>query len=1018
MQNALGAAESAIEHAVAASEAQLAYLVYTTEIDNLQVAPDNRWAIGWLVPQDPDTGEPIPAEPGLALLRNDGGVWDVSLPGNPRWADWINQIPPEMLSEDIREMWQQRADLQAARAAEAEAVGPFGGYRLPWAAGKTILLTQSVHHDRYTPSLNAHYAFDFSTSPSALFDLYAAKGGTVWKAKWDCANGNESCSNYLVLEDPTTTPTTYQLYLHLAQDSIPVELRQIGTRVVRGQFIGIADDTGASTNHHLHFHVHTYPTSYWGASVDITFEDVAINGGRPRISADLPYCRSDSKYQDQCSQTTSRYTSGNRLQDDLTPPVGALTAPAYAATISSPTVRLQGWASDDKTGLAAAQFLAYYNDQWHDLPTKFNASPFALDWDMCADGVPDGPVSLALRLQDNAFNFTPDLTGQLHFTKNYACPVPLPTTCTPAANQAALFAEIDFSGTCQVFNVGSFTSAAALGAVGPANAASIAVGADVQVSLYRQTNLRGRGETFLTADANLADNLIGADALNSLLVTRRDVLPSTPLPLTPANGLTLPADLSLSLVWDNGGSSTRYQVLLNREGAVTVSDWLEESRWHLGALASGRYTWQVKAGNAAGESGWSAARTFTIPAPTVSGVMLTAPVMENMEGSLDGWIATSNWDLGVANHTPAGAYSWEYDTNSASGYDTGAANSGSLTSPPVLLPANEVQYLRFWSYAETETGGRWDQRWLQIAVGDGPFANIYQLQDDPTHFWVQSEAISLADYLGQTIRLRFHFETLDSLHNGYTGWKIDDLSLTSEPPLPCADGNRDPASSQFIDFGQSKESTICPGGDVDFYQFAATAGDTIGAWVEAQDLGSAFDPTLRLLDGDGRSLLAANDDLVHGERTDAALTYRVTRSGVYYLRVAAWNHPTAGGYDQTYRMHLFRESQDPSVQFISPQEGGFVLRHGAVRVSASDASGVAHVLFLWHSSDWINGAWQVLGDDWDGRDGWSTPFAPEARGTTVAVYAIAFDWAGNWLGAGAWNLSQTNSQIHFPLIPR
>jgi hypothetical protein len=117
-------------------------------------------------------------------------------------------------------------------------------------------------------------------------------------------------------------------------------------------------------------------------------------------------------------------------------------------------------------------------------------------------------------------------------------------------------------------------------------------------------------------------------------------------------------------------------------------------------------------------------------------------------------------------------------------------------------------------------------------------------------------------------------------------------------------------------------------------------------------------------------------------------------------------------------MHLFRESQDPSVQFISPQEGGFVLRHGAVRVSASDASGVAHVLFLWHSSDWINGAWQVLGDDWDGRDGWSTPFAPEARGTTVAVYAIAFDWAGNWLGAGAWNLSQANSQIHFPLIPR
>ena len=47
-----------------------------------------------------------------------------------------------------------------------------------------------------------------------------------------------------VLEDRTTTPVTYQLYLHLAQDSIPATLRVIGAQVRRGQFIGVADDTG------------------------------------------------------------------------------------------------------------------------------------------------------------------------------------------------------------------------------------------------------------------------------------------------------------------------------------------------------------------------------------------------------------------------------------------------------------------------------------------------------------------------------------------------------------------------------------------------------------------------------------------------------------------------------------------------------------------------------------------------------------------------------------------------------
>ncbi|NJN44468.1 MAG: M23 family metallopeptidase, partial [Anaerolineae bacterium] len=113
----------------------------------------------------------------------------------------------------------------------------------------------------------------------------ASKGGTVHLAVWDYPNGFDdgSCahSNYIILKDTTTTPTTYQLYLHLAFDSIPEDLRTIGAPVVQGQYIGNADDTGCSTGHHLHFHVHTNSFSYWGTALDITFDDVSINGGRP-----------------------------------------------------------------------------------------------------------------------------------------------------------------------------------------------------------------------------------------------------------------------------------------------------------------------------------------------------------------------------------------------------------------------------------------------------------------------------------------------------------------------------------------------------------------------------------------------------------------------------------------------------------------------------------------------------------------------------------------------------------------
>ena len=62
-----------------------------------------------------------------------------------------------------------------------------------------------------------------------------------------------------------------------------------------GQFIGNVDDTGYSTNHHLHFMVHTTYGLRWGPSVDITFKDVFINwdeatqGGRPRMKSEAAW---------------------------------------------------------------------------------------------------------------------------------------------------------------------------------------------------------------------------------------------------------------------------------------------------------------------------------------------------------------------------------------------------------------------------------------------------------------------------------------------------------------------------------------------------------------------------------------------------------------------------------------------------------------------------------------------------------------------------------------------------------
>ena len=503
----------------------LALLLYDTRIENIQVSSDGEWATAWLVPLDPETGNVVPTEPGLALAHRTAEGWKAFVPSDPLWPLIVRQIPDDLLSPEQKDQWSRLAEIR-----EAAVTTPIRGYYLPYAGGDTMALTQSVGHDRYTPSGNAHFSFDFAKPgyPSGMFNVHAAKGGVVRRAVWTNTNGNPSNSNYIVLEDTSTNPTTFQLYMHLAKDSIPPSLRSIGTPVQQGLLIGIADDTGVSSGNHLHFMVHTNATSYWGSSVDIQFEDVTINGGRPRITSDLAYCKSS----DVCETTQSTYISGNFLSPDHIPPTGEITSPPQSALVNGAILPLQGLVHDENSGISNAQFIAIYDGEWHTLGNPSSAENVSYDWDMCADRVPDGPVSLALVIRDKAQNQAEGLPGLTHFSKNFECPAP-PPECVPTASQIALFADVDFQGACVVLGTGNYQSSTQLGNLGDNNASSIQVGANVQATLFSGINLAGRGETFFNSDSSLADNPIGKDMISSVKVQSRTTLPTAPLPVWP-----------------------------------------------------------------------------------------------------------------------------------------------------------------------------------------------------------------------------------------------------------------------------------------------------------------------------------------------------------------------------------------------------------------------------------------------------------------------------------------------------
>ncbi len=991
-----------------------AYLLYFTRLDNLSLSNDGAWATAQLVPVDRSTNQVVPAEPGLAVALLEGVSWQAFLPADPGWAQAVKAAPESLISAQAKAYWLE-LDLQQG---ESPSGAPYGGYLLPWAGGASLFMTQSVHHDAYTPSGSAHYAFDFAapwdpgTSASPMFNIYAAKAGTVkmfydgWEnGHYNDKNPNEV--NYLVLEDTTTSPITYQLYLHLAQDSISPKLKQVGAPAQQGEFLAQADDTGVSSGNHLHFQVHTSPTSYYSTSVDITFDDVAINGGRPRNSQDLPYCRAN----DVCNQTSDRYISGNTIKGDVTPPTGDILQPAESgASISTSKLLLQGWAADE-SGLKNAQFIANYSGAWHNVGDPFTSSNFSMEWDLCADNIPDGPVSLALRLRDNSGNLTLDLPGLRHLVKNHLC-APPPPACLPNANQAALFAGSSFQGACVLFGSGAYSTPADFGLVGQGNAASILVGANVQATLFMKDDLTGRGETFRADDSNLQDNRIGADTASSVWVQARTAEPAVPSPIWPKDGASFNTDDSLSLAWEDAGASDQFRARLLVSGQTITSSWRKEPFWHLGSLAAGAYTWQVQSANGSSQSTWSNPQNLLIstPPPPAAPLPLTAPYSDNMESGYNNWTSGRFWDqTNLQNHTPGGKASWMYDTNSAQGYDTGEPNSGDLTSPAVLIP-NTGYFLRFWYRYQTEGSGvYWDQRWLQISADGEPFTNTLQLSDDPANNWLQSPAIDLSAYNGKTIRGRFHFETMDAELNNFQGWFIDDFDISRTAPPASGDSNDTPAQATPLNYGSSTTALICPAGDKDYYRFTGKAGDQVGVSVEATSASDPLDPIIFVFDSDQSSVLAENDDLVPYKITDSFTSLQLPHDGVYTILVRAWNHPSRGDENATYTLRLLSEKQAPTAALAFPPSGIFLPNNPfTISVSASDASsGISHVAFSLHSGNWLSSDWTQLGEDWNGSDGWQFPFDPAqlTEQRDVAIFASVFDKAGNASGAEAWGLA-------------
>jgi len=285
------------------------------------------------------------------------------------------------------------------------------------------------------------------------------------------------------------------------------------------------------------------------------------------------------------------------------------------------------------------------------------------------------------------------------------------------------------------------------------------------------------------------------------------------------------------------------------------------------------------------------------------------------------------------------------------------------------------------------------------------------LKDDQAEHWLQA-TLDLSDYDGQSVQIRFHFATLDDLeNNNHQGWLVDDIEIVQASLPACADTDDESAGAIQIGFDQTLTQKICPTGDVDYFKFDGQAGDRIVLDVDTPHNNPIefLDLYLFLLDHDGQSVISQHDDEILGIEYDPHLGYQLTRSGTYYVHARLWSHPAHGGEEFTYDLTLTKDNSPPQAQIVSPASGSYLEDNQNLLISVvadDQKSGVSRVEFLYHSGDWLNSSWQLIGSDIDGSDGWEIAFdttaLPEQK--DAAFFANVYDWAGNWIGAGAWEL--------------
>jgi len=837
----------------------IAFLIYQVNVERYAYSNDGTYALLWLSFIDYETSEVIPAETALAIaqrVEGDGtvpGDWKIVIQADNEWTMTLNQLPEDLLSAELKKRY-------VSKEQSLQKAPPFTGYRLPYPPNRAVSLTGSIGHVfvyKTCPD-TCLYAFDFADGTN--FPVLAAKGGRVKYAVWRYPDNYHEKANYIVLEDTSTTPTTYQLYYHLAYDSIPAKFRTAGAIVSQGDLIAYADNTGPSSGSHLHFMVHTATNQMWGTSVDILFEDVTVNDGRPRTcteAANFP------NYGAQCV-AGNKYYSQNYGDSEL--PTGGITMPEPETVVKDPVLTVEGFGKDN-SGVASMQIFLKIGDTWGPYGPVITTSPFSTQLDLCQAGVPLGSFKIGLKVTDYAGNIS-KMMGNRFLEMKYDCfaPTPTPTeiptatptitptptntplptatatplptatssptpvVCIPGSNQVALYPENNYGGNCVTLGMGDYATLAGINPLDDEVIEAVTMGANVMLLAYPESNFGGEQRIFKDPVAEIAAETGTAGWIRSFKVVERTDIPQSPAAVLPADtlGRSPTIEDSIILTWKGSTGAVEYSAILEGPKGWTRSlDWQPGLTWDVGILPEGEYQLTVKARNLAGISESTASfnvyKVLNLPVTT----MQTLPELSQTTLVQLGWDVKQG-DLAI------GSFEMEY-----------ARDGGDWVRWEQPIPAESNQ---LWFFGEL---GHTYQFRMRAIDTDG------NLEEFPA----ESQAV---------VRI-----ASDCTGDAYENPDPGDDTLQGATPL---------------EISQPQIHTFCGYSDYDWLVFAANEGDTYR--ISTKPLGGNAAAIFHLYDPIGDAVLG--ELIAQDFNQETALEWKAPQDGLYALRVSPLDNRLAG----------------------------------------------------------------------------------------------------------------------------